>query len=407
MYKLPDDGVHSSTHILNNIVSNQSVYNADRYPGDDATSNALLHYCDGARIPVVYFSQMNPSLLGKTNPTDISTGETHNSHMSYMKIVDFPIALDQAIDYSYSEDDGFMTATGTATTISGFIPKKGDFFYYLLNDGQWGVMAVRGIQRLSISTVTRHRINFELQEYLTPSRQDYIESSVVESARFDQMMYYTNPYTILRHDSYTLYKRYGSLYTEMLQYYYDKFYSSVLSSYVSPKGEYDPYLVEYLQRKYSVADNTGIRRPKQLYSRLRDYTSSIWTLLSGDPVADLTSVKYHYTLPVFQPSFWSADITSLAGYPYIELSDTPTSLDTPSSTDKCYAQLSLAFYTGDTVYMSLFERALYDCVLRSTIDPHETLSHLEGYKSWDDAIAFYHIPIALYLSVKARFSLKS
>ncbi len=383
------------------------MYNVDRIL-DDPIANNLLQYSDGHRVPVIYFSQLNTSLLGKANPTDISTGETHNSHTSYLKIVDFQLSLDAQFDFSYNEDDGYMSATGSATTLPGFIPKKGDMFYYLLNDGQWGIMIVRGIQRLSISTVTRHRISFELQEYLTPSRQDYIESQVKDTAYFDKLMYFNQPYTLLKHDKYILFNKLLSMRDEMTQYYYDNFYNPIVSSYTYPgeSGYYDPYLVEYLQNKLSIANIRSIRRPKQLYSRMTDYTRSIWAKMTGAAVDISTDVRCFYTLDRFNPNFWSSDVTSLAGRYYLRLETENPDTEPISGTNLVYAKLSYGFYLNDRTSMDAYENMLFSVIIGDDVNPNDIYNHIKKYNTWKPEYAYYHIPIAMYLLDKALFMLK-
>lgn len=407
-YKLPTDGVHASDHIYTNIVSHQTVYNTDRIIDDPILRN-LLQYNNGHIVPVIYFSQINPSLLGKMNPTDISTGETHNSHTSYLKIINFELALEGPLEFSYIEEDGYMSVNGSATIHPGFIPKKGDIFYYLLNDGQWGIMVIRSIQRLSISSVTRYYVSFELQELLTPSRQEYIESQVKDTAYFDKLMYFNQPYTLLEHDKYIIFKDLLEMRNAITQYYHDKFYNPIIGSYIHPgsNGYYDPYLVEYLQNKLSIVNNKNIRRPKQLYSRMTDYTQSIWCKLSGANISITTDVYCFYSLERFIPHFWNSDITSLAGKYYLKLERDNPNPNTPiHGTDLVYASLSYGFYLNDRTSMNDYENMLFSMIIGDKVNPIDIYKYIEKYNTWELEYGFYHIPIAMYLLDKAIFILK-
>lgn len=408
-YILPSEGTFANEEIKRNVFTHATAYNVDRYP--DALGLTFA-YGDGTPIKVTYFNIENPALLGRANPTDVSTGHKHSSHVNYLKIVNFELRLEKALDMVYQEEDGHMTVEGEAIIYPGLKPQKGDIFYYLLNDGQWGVMVVRGVSRLSISTGTMHRITFELQEYLTPARQEYIEAQVVNTAYFDKIKFFTQQFTLLKHESYILLQQFKQLRKEMIDYYIKTYYDQTTATILAPNGLFDPYLVSYLQHKISVQEHRI--RPKQLYARLYDFEDSIWYVLTRGQRPSLDQIKNSWRKRRFHPSFWNADITSLVGRDFIGIGKEPdrknTSCDdyvhiADSPQDTTYAGLSLAFYEGNAAIMTEWENIIYSSII-GDVDPKVIHEKVKRYMSWDKEKAFYDIPLALHLIDRGLYCIR-
>ena len=408
-YVLPSDGKFANEEIQRNVFTHATAYNVDRFP--DALGLTFA-YGDGFPISVTYFNVENPALLGRANPTDVSTGHKHSSHVNYLKIVNFEMRLEKPLDMAYQEEEGHMTVEGEAIIYPGMKPQKGDIFYYLLNDGQWGIMAVRGVQRLSISSGTLHRITFELQEYLTPARQEYIEAQVVNTAYFDKIKFFTQQFTLLKHESYILLQQFTQLRKEMISYYLRTYYDQTTATILDLDGLYDPYLISYLQHKISVQDHRI--RPKQLYARLYDFEYSIWYVLTRGQRPNLDQIKSGWRKRHFQPSFWNADITSLVGRDFVGIGREPDRKNTESPDytqisdspqDTTYAGLSQGFYDGDLPRMNIWENLIYSSIL-GNVDPKLIHENVKGYMKWDKDKAFYDIPLALHLIDRGLFDIR-
>lgn len=408
-YPVPDDGVHANAHIARNVTLNATAFNKDRFPDALDTTYA---YPDGHCVPVTYFQLVTVSVIDKTQPVDVNTGMVHPNHRSYLKINNFEIFLEKEFDYvtSASNEGSETTCEGTALVLPGFKPTKGDLFYYLLNDGQWGIMAVRDVERLSISAGSYHRITFSLHDYLTPAFQKDLDTQVTNQAYYERVSFFTNKFTLLKHDSYILLQQLTQLRNEMCDWYLRKYWDQCMGSIIHPSGYYDPYLVTYLHHKISIRG--GNRRPRQLYSRTYDFSASIWfPLVEGNrPRIDQCESKWR--IRTFVPSFWAGDITSLADKFYVQLGEKSERdvdyvefrlpADNPQETP--YAGRSEAFYAADVTRMTPFEEVVYQAII-GNISSEAAYAMAKDYYEWDVKKAFYDIPFALFLIDTGLYSL--
>lgn len=408
-YTLPSDGVFSNEKIQRDVFSHATSYNVDRFP--DALG-LIFGYGEGFPATVTYFNLENPNLLGRANPTDVSNGQQHASHTSYLKILHFELRISEQFDMSYDQETGFMTITGKGYVYPGVKPQKGDLFYYLLNDGQWGVMAVRDIERQSISNGTYHAISFELVKYLTPEYQEYIEAQVTDTAVFDKIKYFTQNYALLKYDSYTTFKALTELRKEIIDYYLDTFHNLDLGSVCRPDGLYDPYVVAFLQSKISITEHRN--RPIQLFSVEEDYRRSIWFCLTSRARNNINLVDYKWRIELFKPNFWGSNITSLINRSFIRLgsiaapNEMPNDLEYANPVDQelPYAGRTEEFYQNTTCGDS-FEGMIRAAIIDpKTVNPKLVYECAQNYQVRFTRNPFYDLPFVIHLIDQALFNIK-
>lgn len=398
-YHLPNDGNLSNEKIVKDTLQTQTAWNIDRY----ASSLSLMAgYGDGFPLNVTYFKlETRPGY--KSAPIDIVlSGTEHPTHKNLIKILNFEIRLSGPLDFQYDKDETFMTAVGQMTTPAGFKPSIGDMFYMLQQDGKWGIMAVRDIERLSLSQNTFHKCDIELVTFLTADQRDFVDACIVNTYYFDKQKYHINNMTLLTETSYIQMNTIKQLRKEMISYYYDKFMEFTINSVVLPSGVYDPYVVEFLHKKISVMDFPN--RPQQLLPELNDYNDSIWACFtnvnqSNNPKTVMRSIH----LKRRSNNYWQAGITLLLERDYIALGMASTDWRKEEQEVKEPYIFNVHFYNGNLVDMNAPEKLVFE-TLSQQVNIERIIEFANTYRTWDINFAFYWIPISIWLMDKAYFN---
>lgn len=394
---LPQDGLLTNEKIVKDTLTNQTAWNVDRWADSICE---LFGYTDGFGIAVTYFNQDLDDSNARNNPTDVSTGTDHVIHKNLIKIYNLELRFINGIDYQYDKDENIMTATASCYTPPGFYVYKGDLFYLLLQDGKWGVFAVREIERLAISQATFFKCDVELVQFLTVQYQEYIEQSVIDTRFFDKQKYLLNNMTLLTTKSWKQLVDIKQLKRELINRYIDLFYNEECSSFIRNDGIYDPYVVEFWHKKVSTADH--LIRPMQLVPELNDYQKSVWSCFTDKNYPNDPFLRKKYYDYIFRNNhLWHAGITPLIHRRYVVLRrDTDPvyfgEMDPVLDNDKKTYIFSKGFYSGDSSNMLLHERWIHE-TLGGIVNPDIYLNFLNNYKSWTDEFSFYFMPIGLYL----------
>jgi len=391
-YHLPNDGNLSNEKIVKDTLQTQTAWNVDRY----ASSLSLMAgYADGFPLSVTYFNQeTRPGY--KSTPIDIVMSNTeHVVHKNIIKILNFEVRLSGPLDFQNDKEETFMTAVGQMTTPAGFKPAIGDFFYMLQQDGKWGIVAIRDIDRLSLSQNTFIKCDIELVAFLTVDQREFIEQCVTNTYYFDKQKYHINNMTLLKETSYIQMNIVTQIRKEMISYYYEQFYNKVINSVVLPDGTYDPYVVEFLHKKVSVVDFP--KRPQQLLPELYDYNNSIWACFteknrSNDP----RTVDNAIHLKRRENNYWQTGITLLVDREYIALGKAKTNWKFGEKEIMTPYVFSIEFYLCNTKDMTGPELLVYE-TLSQSINIERIIEFMQTYRNWEKEYAFYWIPISLWL----------
>lgn len=395
-YHLPSDGILANNKIVKDTLLNQTAWNIDRFPNSVCT---IAGYSDGSPIEVTYFNQDNPQGDFRNNPTDIVLGTDHAIHKNLIKIYNMELRLLGALDYNFDAEANRMTVVGQAYTHMGFKPNNGDFFYMLLQDGKWGIMAIRDVQRLALSQATFHKCDIELVRYLTSEYQNYFEQCVVDERYFDKQKYLTANMTLLSTKSYVQLGDTLQLRKEIISRYNDMFLDNLTHSFIRPDGLYDPYVVEFWHHKVSVIEYP--ERPQQLLPEVNDYKYTIWSCFTDKTRYNgPQDCERHVKAIRRKNTYFHTGITGLIDKEYIG-----TGLKT---NPKLWMERDLEgtyifkdnFYNHLTDQMLPNERLVFE-VLSNIVDIDTIITWVKNYRSWDKEFAFYWIPISLWLLDRA------
>lgn len=391
-YHLPTDGSLSNEKIVTDTLQTQTAWNVDRYASG---LSLMAGYADGFPLNVTYFNQeTRPGY--KSTPIDIvMSGTEHTTHKNLIKILNFEVRLAGALDFQYDKDEVFMTAIGQMVTPAGFKPQIGDFFYMLQQDGKWGIVAIRDIDRLSLSQNTFHKCDIELVTFLTVDQRNFIDQCVTNTYYFDKQKYHINNMTLLTETSYIQMNTIKQVRKEMLSYYYTKFYNKTVNSLILPDGTYDPYVVEFIHRKVSVADFP--KRPQQLLPELYDYDNSIWACFTNTKQSNNpNTVENLIHLKRREHNYWQTGITLLIDREYIALGNAKTNWRTGEKEVNIPYVFSYPFYRCDIKEMTGPEQLVYE-VLSQIVNIERIIEFVQTYRNWTPEYAFYWIPISLWL----------
>lgn len=409
-YQVPLDGTHANEHVRKSSFTDATAYNVDRYPDG---LNLTFAYGAGHPKEVIYYLQDNPNLLGRANPTDLSTGATSDIHTSYLKIPNLEMRFDKPVDISYQETDGHLEITGSAVMYPGMKPNIGDVFLTNTADGMIALMVVRAVRRLSISQSTYHAITYNLRSLVTPEIQENLDKRTVSVAYFDKTKYFTENYTLLKYDSYITLKELVQLRLELIHWYMDKYYDQIVQSIMHPDGYFDPYLVKYLQAKVSVKDYP--RRAVQLFPNLYNYQKSIWYAMTEGKSRHTFFVEDKWRLVKYTPNYHATGITSLVGKYFVQLgSNSIPRIDTGlpfvepiiSKKDIPYGELSSDFYNEGINLDKGLEKYIRLTVFNDYVDPNEIYHFTKNFHLLEDNAGFYHGAYMLHLIDQGIYNIK-
>lgn len=395
--KIVEDGIGDAKDTF----TNRTAISPDRYHDVYGT---LLGFGDGSPIIVEYYSKQNALVNKQTTEIDHSSTR-HSVHTDYLLIHDFEIRLEGPFESSYNEETTETVISGVGVTYPGFSPSIGDVFLYDLPDGQIGKFVITGLARLSIQHGTYHRINFSLQQFVNTYDLTKLNTSVNEEVYFDKQKYLSNNASLLKGSDYLdlrALRRYREIF---VQYLFQRFWSIELQTIIRPDGVYDPYVVDYIQKKTSIIE-TG-QRPQQLYTEMTDAFSSIWHLFTGSKTIDLSSVVHRCFTIKNEDQIWDATITALINKPFIHLDDRALInakkdliiVDDEEEEEITYV-FSKAFYTENINSMTAFERMVYDVIQNDKLtnsNVHTFIDYIKDFRAREELVQFYEICVYIYM----------
>lgn len=295
---------------------NNTAINSDAFKND---MSLIAGYPEGRIIYVTYFSQNTPNADIQTHLADLNTPTKDDVHISWVEIRNFELRLQSPFNYSYEKDKNISTFTSDALVLPGFIPRIGDNFLYEVRNGKIGIFTISSIERVSIGQDSYHRIQFSMQEYLTPETRDRFGRQTIASYYFDKTKFLAGNHSFLTSAKYIDKKELTHLRKEIIQNYMDRFYDPEYSSFVRKDGIYDPYVIEYWNKRVSYRDcNT---RPTQLLISVSNYAKTIWGALTNNPIKDLRNVARHWSTETMRATFWSVNVTALLGRKFLTVGD--------------------------------------------------------------------------------------
>lgn len=235
------------------------------------------------------------------------------------EIRQFELRLNGDFNFNYADDTNLTSLQGEALIMAGFIPKVSDVFFYELRNGKIGVFYIGNVRRLALGQDTYHQVSFTLRTWLTADLRDRFKRATKAWYVFDKQKFLVGNHAFLVDKDYICQKDLRQLRVEIIQNYTDRFYTTNYASFMRPDGLYDPYVVEYWNKKVAYMDSPV--RPVQLLEMVQNYKKTIWAACTNNPIKDVRNFAYTWNKHKFQSTFWGINITSLLGDKFVAVGD--------------------------------------------------------------------------------------
>lgn len=291
---------------------NETAINEDRFKND---LSVIAGFPEGRIIKVTYFSLDQPLADSRSDVVTPFSTIKDSVHLSFTQIRNFELRLPSEINFEYSDETNISSINGTALVMAGFEPHIHDVFLYELRNGKIGLFEVTSIRRMAIGQDTYHQITFELNSWVDGAIRDKLHKQSSSIVYFDKIKFLAGNHAYLTSESYIQKKDLSQLRKEIVQNYIDRFYKNEFDSFMRPDGIYDPYVVEYWNRKVSFSESN--ERPTQLFIAVHGYRRTIWSIMTGNPIRNLKAISQHFGISTLRHTFWSVNQTALINRQYV------------------------------------------------------------------------------------------
>lgn len=407
--------------------------------------STLGAYVEGAVYTVDYYSQVltEDSALYAHDPSASAINQT------FKKISRLEIRLTESLSSQQNEQEKTFTVRGSGHITHGVIPNSGDMFAADVGDGREGIFQVNTSEKRSIFKDSVYHVQFQLLYFSkddTAKRAD-LENKAVAKYHYirDFARWGQNP--VVSDGRYKSLQELQVLYTQMVNHYFEWFYSRDRGTFLVP-GQlgtvYDPNIVAAMHaivpvrdfpdiqkvRHWSTQDDNLLKQPNLLTALLKrdDKLLIIANRKMGTVnvgaftnYAPMRSIRYsgmdRIVYPILQNGSIDhsrngmdrvavpeplADVPSLYGH--LEAmgrsEKPPMAVDIPEIhpvlIDDNYI-LSSAFYTN-SAGMSLLEKLTRDYLEGEGINPEHLHYLASNYFAWGGLERFYYIPILIILT---------
>ena len=306
----------SDERVVENTFINETSVNEDAYR---ERMDLVAGFPEGRIVTVTYFSQNNPLTDIQSHVVDLNSTTKDDTHLSFTEIRNFELRCSGEINFEYDSDSNTSKVTGEAIVFPRFTPRIADIFLYEMRQGQIGVFRVASVDRLALGQDTYHKITFTMQNYLTPEYRNMLNRQSTAHMYFDKKKYLAGNTALLSSKGFSEKKTLEHIRLEIIEDYIERFYSNEFSTFMRPDGLYDPYVVEYWNKKVSIRDSIGQMRPTQILISVSNYRKTIWAALTNNPIKDLANVERSWDTDTYRSTFWGVNITSLLGHKFITI----------------------------------------------------------------------------------------
>lgn len=369
------------------------AFDVTQYP--DAVT-AIQGFLKGHRITVTYFQSLNQTIDVRTNIVDSPTMRA-NIHSAYRRINNLEITLQDPLQFTYTDPNTALSqVTGNAAFYPGMNPKIGDIFLLTVGDNKVGEFKITSVTPGSWRNQRAYMAQFLMFAYLSQDDMNFLSSATTQTVVFDKANFLGDTVSLLTEDKYQDLQTLRQMRQILALYYFRKFYDSSYGSFFRPTDQlYDPYVVKYMAS--AVEYILTKKRPQQLLANVDDtYDNTIWSRLNQSYNLSLTDLNTQYRTNQNTPTTTDPTITTLANHYYLVVDQQDMTLDASFYAPYIF---STAFYTGDTVHMSLWEDFVYQALTtRILTDTHTLITqYINTYQSLSPLDQFYHIPFYLAL----------
>lgn len=309
--------------ILNERVVEKTFLNNTAMMEDTFQQNKsyLSGLVEGRIIIVTYYAQNSPITDMQSSYAELTTKTMDDVHISWTEIRNFEIRLSSEMSYEFQDTEVTSKVTGEGLVLPGFNPRIGDIFLYTVRNDKIGIFTISNVARLALGQETYHKINFTMEEYLNEDKRDrFRRQSTVWY--FDKSKFLIGNHALMNTEGWIQQKELKHIRREIINNYMDRFYNYEFSSFISPDSIYDPYVVEYWNKKVSI-EFCRIR-PIQLLVMVQNYHRTIWSVLTMNPIKNLKNVVKNYNTETMVSTFWGVNITSLLGKKFLSIEGEPS-----------------------------------------------------------------------------------
>jgi hypothetical protein len=377
----------------------------------------------------------------------------------YERVNNYETRLQGDLSFSYVEESGDRTVTGTLQTYPGRQPNVGDPFLADAGDGRVGHFEVTNVEPLTWMNQACYSVQFVLKARNDPIRLADLEKKTVETFQFvtDFIRFGKNPVLI---DS--LYQDYRTLFRTsetMIGEYMRLFFSEVSQTLMIPGQAtncYDPFLVsavlgvlettehpllrkvsahntdaQYAFRTTTIWDALLQMEPSHIHLSCQrlglatkavvrtraNYGGAYWAQIDHimfpmeareDVDAMRTGPTYTAThrldpgpAPVrdFNRLIREKDTTSVRIVEKLEERDRVVNIHDVTVDD--YYVFSKAFYEEDAAGMSHLEKLVWAVLNQGELDVPKLAQLVRQSKYWDKLERFYYVPVLMILCILA------
>lgn len=353
--KLPALDGHAITDervVKNTFINDDSTFDGNYWD----TRSQIVGLIEGRVITVTYFSQNRPVADTQSHVVDLTSTTKDDVHVSWTQIRNFEIRMTSEFNYEYDADSNITKTSGEAAVFPRFIPHIGDIFLYEMTNNRIGLFYISGVEALSMSQDGYHKIKFTIQQFITAEDRDRLGRQSTVIAYFDKLKYVAGNTAFLTTANYGYKKDLEHIRKEIIEDYIERFYSNEYSSFMRKDDVYDPYVVEYWNKKVSIMDTVSKIRPIQLLVGLDNYKKTLFAILTNNPIKNLNNVEKVTTIKRFNSSFWGANITALLNHEYVAVQGETNTYDETLINKNG----NPIFYDPTTVYYQQMPREMAD-----------------------------------------------
>jgi hypothetical protein len=227
-----------------------------------AKENLLMHIEGSSWSVKSYFSQV------LTTDSDLSGQQLSASgvHQQYIEIRDLELKVTSALNTSQDSVTKAMTVEGTSMVYPYVIPNEGDMFIADIGEGRLALFRLRSTTKKSIFKQACYEITYAL-DTTDSIKMESLKSKVVQTYYHQKnfLTYGKNP-LLVRSEVDALINL-EKQYMLIVDYYMKRFFSAEYKTLMVPMQKYptyDPFLVEFILKTFSVLDHVRIQEIRQL-----------------------------------------------------------------------------------------------------------------------------------------------
>lgn len=417
--------------------------------------NGLLTHLPGMKLSVTYYHQV----IGRDEEPSAFDPTQQTPYQQYRKINNFEILLQGSISTDIEPTTQTTRVTGNGLLYPGLIPIDGDAFIMDIGDGRASQCTILNSRRLSVMRDAAYEFNFVVSRIVDESIQQLLDARVILTNYFrkDFLAFGQNPFLV--EDDYNSLLEMDKAITNLSEYWCRTFWNPTFKTFIVPSqwaSAYDPYFIRFIIELLPIYDHNEYRNINLL--NCDDYNlnnlQSTWDMLLRKDTfllnsifkdAALISAKNFNNRPLLNAGIYYSGVANMVGpktldFGYgnndnnfstsycwalsvscncnynpqaaglgfkedVTLNDGTPGLDLPVLFKEDSYVFTKAFYDGNEVEMSAFERLLWKGINNEGINASEVMPFYKSIIKWSRLDKFYLIPTLILLMKYAKRSI--